>query len=127
MSNAATSHDYAHYFLTTAAPYLKDTLPYLAELLLNAAILRMNLVRERDVVLEEIRQANDDPDWLGCQALSESVYHQHPYGRSVLGTERELMQQSRRRCAVSTALTTNRKHERGNCGSDSSRTCFGTS
>ena len=93
-SNAATSHDYAHYFLTTAAPYLKDTLPYLAELLLNAAIPEDEFVRERDVVLEEIRQANDDPDWLGCQALSESVYHQHPYGRSVLGTERELMQQS---------------------------------
>jgi len=33
MSNAATSHDYTHYFLTTAAPYLEDTLPHLAELL----------------------------------------------------------------------------------------------
>ncbi len=94
VSNAATSHDYAHYFLTTAAPYLEDTLPHLAELLLNAAIPADEFVRERDVVLEEIRQAYDDPDWLGCQALSESVYQRHPYGRSVLGSERELMQQS---------------------------------
>ena len=94
MTNAATSHDYAHYFLTTAAPYLEETLPHLAELLLNAAIPEDEFVRERDVVLEEIRQAYDDPDWRGCQALNESVYQLHPYGRSVLGSERELMQQS---------------------------------
>jgi len=94
MTNAATSYDYAHYFLTTAAPYLEETLPHLAELLLNAAIPEDEFVRERDVVLEEIRQAHDDPDWLGCQALNESVYQCHPYGRSVLGNERELMQQT---------------------------------
>ena len=93
-TNAATSHDYTHYFLTTAAPYLEDTLPYLAELLLNAAIPDDEFVRERDVVIEEIRQAADDPDWIGFQALNESVYQRHPYGRSVLGTELELWKHS---------------------------------
>ncbi|MBV8882962.1 MAG: insulinase family protein [Chroococcidiopsidaceae cyanobacterium CP_BM_RX_35] len=94
MTNAATSHDYAHYFLTTAVPYLEETLPHLGELLLNAAIPESEFALEREVVLEEIRQAYDDPDWLGNQALCESVYQCHPYGRSVLGTEQELMQQS---------------------------------
>ncbi|MBV9384913.1 MAG: insulinase family protein [Chroococcidiopsidaceae cyanobacterium CP_BM_ER_R8_30] len=94
MTNAATSHDYAHYFLITAVPYLEETLPHLAELLLNAAIPESEFALEREVVLEEIRQAYDDPDWLGNQALCESVYPCHPYGRSVLGTEQELMQQS---------------------------------
>lgn len=94
MTNAATSYDYAHYFLTIAAPYLEDTLPKLAELLLNAAIPEDEFVRERDVVLEEIRQAHDNPDWTVAQALSKSVYQRHPYGRSVLGTELQLMQQS---------------------------------
>jgi predicted Zn-dependent peptidase len=94
MTNAATSHDYAHFFLTTAAPYLEDTLPYLAELLLNAAIPEDEFIREREVVLEEIRSCYDDPDWIGFQALSQSVYQHHPYGRSVLGTELELMQHS---------------------------------
>lgn len=93
-TNAATSHDYAHFFLTTAAPYLEDTLPYLAELLLNAAIPEEEFVLERDVVREEIRCAYDDPDWIGFQALGESIYQQHPYGRSVLGSETDLMQYS---------------------------------
>ncbi len=94
MTNAATSHDYAHYFLTTAAPYLQDTLPHLAQLLLNAAIPEDEFVRERDVVLEEIRSCYDDPDWIGFQALSESVYQRHVYGRSVLGTASDLMKHS---------------------------------
>jgi zinc protease len=94
MTNAATSHDYAHYFLTTATPYLADTLPYLADLLLNAAIPEDEFDRERDVVLEEIRSCYDDPDWIGFQALSESVYQLHPYGRSVLGTAKNLLQHS---------------------------------
>ena len=94
VTNAATSHDYAHYFLTTAAPYIEDTLPHLAELLLNAAIPEDEFVRERDVVLEEIRSCYDDPDWIGFQALSENIYQRHPYGRSVLGTEPDLMKHS---------------------------------
>jgi zinc protease len=94
MTNAATSHDYAHFYLTTAAPCWEDTLPYLAELLLNASIPEDEFDREREVVLEEIHACYDDPDWIGFQTLSESIYQQHPYGRSVLGTELELMQHS---------------------------------
>lgn len=91
MANAATSHDYAHYFITTAAGHLQDTLPYLAELLLHASIPEEEFVRERDVVLEEIHQAYDNPDWIAFQALSESIYQRHPYGRPILGTEDVLL------------------------------------
>ncbi len=94
MSNAATSHDYAHFFITTAAQYLGDTLPLLADLVLHAAIPDDEFDREMDVVLEEIRSCYDNPDWIGFQALSESVYQRHPYGRSVLGTEEQLMKRS---------------------------------
>lgn len=94
MTNAATSHDYAHFFITIAAEMLPTTLPYLAELLLHAAIPADEFVRERQVVLEEIRQAQDDPDWLGYQAMAEQVYQGHPYGRPVLGTADILQRRS---------------------------------
>jgi predicted Zn-dependent peptidase len=94
LTNAATSYDYAHYSLTTASLHLEETLPYMGELLLNAAIPEDEFTRERDVVLEEIRQAHDDPDWIGFHALLSSVYQHHPYGRSILGSEEELMKQS---------------------------------
>ncbi|HIK46634.1 MAG TPA: insulinase family protein [Leptolyngbyaceae cyanobacterium M65_K2018_010] len=94
MTNAATSHDYAHFFITIAADMLPSTLPYLGDLLLHAAIPADEFVRERQVVLEEIRQAQDDPDWVGFQAMAEQVYQNHPYGRPVLGTEAILQQRS---------------------------------
>ncbi len=94
MTNAATSHDYAHFYMTIAADTLPQTLPYLADLLLHAAIPADEFGRERHVVLEEIRQAQDDPDWLGFQAMSELVYQNHPYGRPVLGTAEILQQRS---------------------------------
>ncbi|MEL6881848.1 MAG: pitrilysin family protein, partial [Cyanobacteria bacterium J06607_10] len=86
VTNAATSHDYAHFYITVAAEALPQTLPYLADLLLGAAIPADEFVRERQVVLEEIRQAYDDPDWVGYQALCELLYGAHAYGRAVLGT-----------------------------------------
>ena len=92
VSNAATSYDYAHYSLTTGATYLEETLHLMSELLLNAAIPEEEFNRERNVVLEEIRQASDNPDWMGFQALYKNVYQQHPYGRSVLGSEQNLAQ-----------------------------------
>ncbi len=94
VTNAATSYDYAHYFITTAAQYLDETLPYLAEILLNAAIPEAEFDRERDVVLEEIRQSYDNPDCVAFQILTETVYQNHPYGRPILGTEDLLMQRS---------------------------------
>ncbi|MDB9528153.1 pitrilysin family protein [Oscillatoria sp. CS-180] len=93
-SNAATSHDYAHFYMALAASALPDTLPYLADLVLHAAIPADEFVRERQVVLEEIRQAKDDPDWIGFQAMSEQVFPNHAYGRPVLGTEEILSQRS---------------------------------
>ena len=86
VSNAATSHDYAHYYITVATEAVPDTLPYLAELILGAAIPDREFDAERNVVLEEIRQANDDPDWVGYQALCDLLYGDHAYGRPVLGT-----------------------------------------
>ncbi|GAB4382878.1 MAG: pitrilysin family protein [Elainellaceae cyanobacterium] len=94
MTNAATSHDYAHFFINTTATDLPETLPYLAEILLNASIPDDEFELERDVVLEEIRQSLDDPDALGFQALLESTYQCHPYGRSVLGHISGLLERS---------------------------------
>lgn len=94
VTNAATSHDYAHFFITAAAQYLPETLPYFADILLHASIDDEEFVRERDVVIEEIRSCQDDPDWLGFQALCETVYGESTYGRSILGTEEQVRERT---------------------------------
>ncbi len=94
ITNAFTSHDYAHFFLTVAGDRLTKTLPYLGEILLQAAIPDEEFVRERDVILEEIRSSYDDPDWVCFQSLCEALYQHHPYGKSILGHESQLKQYS---------------------------------
>ena len=94
VTNAATSYDYAHYYINTAAADLPETLPCLADLLVNAAIPDEEFRLEREVVLEEIRQSQDDPDGLGFQSLMENVYRRHPYGRPILGDPETLMARS---------------------------------
>lgn len=94
VTNAATSYDYAHFYITTAIQNLETALPALAELLLHAAIPESEFIRERDVVLEEIRRAGDNPDWQAYQALLESIYSDHPYGRPILGTQAKLLRRS---------------------------------
>jgi len=93
VSNAATSLDYAHYSFTVAASRFAITLPYLAQMLLKARIDEEDLEQERLVVLEELRQAMDDPDWCAYQHLMETAYpSSHPYSRSVLGDEATIKQ-----------------------------------
>lgn len=89
-TNAATSHDYAHFYLTVAAEYLPQTLPHLADLLQRPALPADEFERERWVVLEEIRACQDDPEWLGFQRLSELLYGDRTYGRSILGEPERL-------------------------------------
>ena len=91
VANAATSYDYAHFYITTAAPHIATTLPYLADILLHATIPDTEFIRELDVVLEEICSSYDDPDWVGFQALCQNLYQRHPYGRSILGEKEQLL------------------------------------
>lgn len=90
MANAATSYDYAHFYLTTAAAHFEQTLPCLADILLRANIPDDEFIREREVVIEEIHSSHDDPDFIGYQALCQNAYEHHPYRRSILG-EKELL------------------------------------
>jgi zinc protease len=92
VTNAATGQDYTHYYITVAAADLADTLPYLAEVVLRAGIPDPEFERERQVVLEEIRRAADNPDYTAYQLLMQTAYGEHPYGRPVLGTPESLMQ-----------------------------------
>lgn len=92
VANAATSYDYAHFYLTTAAPHLENTLPALADILLRANIPDEEFIREREVVIEEIYSSHDDPDFLGFQALHQNTYQRHPYRRSILGDKELLLE-----------------------------------
>ncbi|MEM6447748.1 MAG: pitrilysin family protein [Cyanobacteria bacterium P01_D01_bin.123] len=86
LTNAATSQDYTHFYITVAADDLADTLPYLAEVVTRAAIPADEFERERQVVIEEILRSEDDPDRRAFKLMLNAAYQNHPYRRPVLGT-----------------------------------------
>jgi zinc protease len=89
-SNAATGYDYAHYHMVVAAENLATTLPDLAEILVRPAIPDDQFDSERQVVLEELRQCLDNPDYVTFQQINEQLYPQHGYRRPILGTPETL-------------------------------------
>lgn len=90
IANAVTGQDYTHYYITVAASDLAETFPYFAETLTQAIIPEDEFERERQVVLEEMRRAQDNPDYLVYHHLMETLYPDHPYGRPILGTVESL-------------------------------------
>jgi predicted Zn-dependent peptidase len=85
ITNAATSQDYTHYYITTAPQDFADLAPLQIDLLLNAAISEDAFERERPVILEEIRRSEDNPRRRTFCRSMEMAFDRLPYRRSVLG------------------------------------------
>lgn len=92
VTNAMTSQDYTHYYITTAPQDFQALAPLQLDVVLNASIPDDAFERERLVVLEETRRALDNPRRRTYQHMVELAFDQLPYRRPVLGTESVLCQ-----------------------------------
>jgi zinc protease len=91
-TNAATSQDYTHYYITTAPQDFAALAPLQLDVLLNAAIPDAAFERERHVVLEEIRRSEDNPRRRSYQHMTDLGFPTLPYNRPVLGPDRVIEQ-----------------------------------
>ena len=85
VTNAATSQDYTHYYITTAPQDFAALAPHQIEVVLNAAIPDEAFERERFVVLEEIRRSDDNPRRRTFSRAMGAAFDRLPYRRPVLG------------------------------------------
>lgn len=92
VTNAATSQDYTHYYVTTAPKDFAELAPLQIDIVTNASIPSEAFERERMVVLEEIRRSDDNPRRRTFQRAMETAFEQLPYRRSVLGPETVISQ-----------------------------------
>jgi zinc protease len=86
ITNASTSQDYTHYYITTAPQDFAELAPLQIEVVQNAAIADQAFARERSVILEEIRRADDTPRRRLFYRSMEMAFDRLPYRRPVLGT-----------------------------------------
>lgn len=85
VTNAATSKDFTHYYITIPSKHFDEALELHADMLLNPLVPRKELEKERKVVLEEISKDENSPQHVVYDNLVSLIYTDHPYKRKVIG------------------------------------------
>jgi zinc protease len=88
--NAYTSYDQTVYHITMASRYAETGLDILSDAIQHSTFESIELEREREVILEEIRRGEDDPSRRLFKQTLATLYHQHPYRRPVIGYEKTI-------------------------------------
>ncbi len=84
-TNAATSKDFTHYYITLPSKDFQTAIDLHADMLMNPLVPRKELEKERKVVLEEISKTLDDPENKLYENMIGAFYTNHPYKRNVIG------------------------------------------
>ncbi|OGS43856.1 MAG: hypothetical protein A2539_06300 [Elusimicrobia bacterium RIFOXYD2_FULL_34_15] len=85
--NAATSKDYTFFYTLVPSSYCLKAFEILGDVVLNPAFPETEIEKERQVVLEEVKRKDDNPQSQLFDEFYEQVYQQSPYARRVIGTE----------------------------------------
>lgn len=88
--NAFTSKEYTCYYAKVLDTHAEFALEILADMFFNSTFEDEELMKEKNVVLEEIKMYEDTPDDMVHDLLSKAVYEDHPLGYPILGTEETL-------------------------------------
>jgi zinc protease len=83
--NAYTSYDLTVYHLTMPAESLETCLDILSDIVFSPAYDPQEYLLEKEVVVEEISRAKDNPDHVFWQTSVEAILPGHPYAHPVLG------------------------------------------
>ncbi len=90
MSNASTGYDDAHYYVLIPEYNFKESLALLTNIVLSPNLNINEFEKEKSVVIDEIKQQNDQPDEKLFNYFLSRVWKDTNYGKTILGTEREV-------------------------------------
>ena len=93
--NAATSYDWAHFYVTVASADADAALAVLADALMNAALRPEDMEAERPIILSEMARETAQPTGRLTQAFNALTFPTHPYGRPLIGTPAGIAQMTR--------------------------------
>lgn len=84
--NAATGVDSTAYYARVLREDLPLALDILSDIIVSPRFDRIELARERDVILQEIAAAMDSPEDIAFDLVQEAAFPDQPVGRAILGT-----------------------------------------
>ena len=90
ISNASTGYDDAHYYVLIPPNNFKESLGLLTNIVLSPSINTQEFEKEKNVIIDEIKQQNDQPDEKLFNYFLKRVWGNNNYGKSILGTEKNI-------------------------------------
>src|SRR6266567_8894023 len=84
--DAFTTREYTGFYAHTLDSRFAEALDLLGDMVLSPAFDATDVEVERGVILEEIGEANDNPDDLVHEMFVRSFWKSHPLGAPILGT-----------------------------------------
>ena len=82
--NAATGEEYTVLYARFLPEHLEKALDIMSEMVLRPTL--VDLEREREVIVEEIKMYEDRPDQLADEYLSSLIFHDDTLGRPIIGS-----------------------------------------
>ena len=83
--NAYTSYENTVYHVVIDSRHQEKGLKVLADAVQHPVFDAQELAREKEVVIEEIRMGEDDPENFLHRSLFKESFRRHPYGRPIIG------------------------------------------
>ncbi len=84
--NAFTDKEYTCYYAKVLTEYIPQCVDILSDMFLNSTFDPEELAREKNVVLEEIKRHEDQPDDLVHEIFYETIWPAHALGKPIIGT-----------------------------------------
>jgi predicted Zn-dependent peptidase len=84
--DAFTGKETICFNVKSLAEHVPIALDVLSDLVLNPVFASNDIDRERDVILEEIKIDEDNPDILVHELFTQNFWKDHPLGKPILGT-----------------------------------------
>jgi predicted Zn-dependent peptidase len=84
--DAFTAKEYASYYIKVLDEHLPLAVELLSDIVMRPAFADEEIVREKKVILEEIKMVEDTPDDLVHELFTQHFWDGHPLGRPILGS-----------------------------------------
>jgi predicted Zn-dependent peptidase len=94
--NAFTGDEYTGYYVKVDKRHTDTALDIISDMYLNPLFPESEIVKEKGVIIEEIRMYRDRPDRQVAEAISELLYPGQPAGWTILGPEENIRSFSRK-------------------------------
>ena len=88
--NAFTTKEHTCYYARILDDHIEKALEVLSELVQHPEFDPKEIEKERGVILEELKNIEDDPDDLIHDYLDANVYYKHPLGFPIIGKEKNI-------------------------------------